>query len=175
MVGNLKGALWAVVLMMGIIPAASSQAQDIRVLGQFQDWTAHAFKEGTRTTCYMTTSPTSYVPTDRNRHGDVLLFVTHFPGEDVKSEVSVVVGYNWSPGSEVRAQIGSRSYDLFTQDRNAWMLDDSLQPRFIADMRAGADMRVSGTSRRGTQTRYTFSLRGFTRSQEAINSACGVS
>lgn len=166
-----SGLLLACVIGLG---SAAASANTFKELGVYRNWTAVTFTEGNRTTCYMTSKPTKFVPRDKDRHGDVTLYVTHFPGEGVKNEVSLVVGYNWHRNSPVSAQVGGKRTDMYTQDKVAWVTDIKQLPTLVNDMRKGSTIKLTGKSRRGTSTEYTFSLSGFTAAHKAISQACNV-
>ncbi|MGG7567362.1 invasion associated locus B family protein [Rhodovulum sp. DZ06] len=96
------------------------------------------------------------------RRGDIYLMVSVRPGQGVKNEISMVAGYPFKPGSEVKATIGSQTYEMFTKGENAWLDDPSIDDRMVVAMKKGITAKLVGVSSRGTQTEDTFSLRGFT-------------
>ena len=157
-----------------IFNVEAAHADDVKRLGVFNDWTAFMLTEGERSSCYMSSQPKTYVPKDKNRHGDVGLFVAHFPGETQKHEVSLTVGYNWHANADVIAQIGKQRFEMMIEGKSAWALNPDDQDKLITALRRGATATISGKSRKGTTTRYSFSLTGFTKAHNAINKACGV-
>jgi hypothetical protein len=108
------------------------------------------------------------------RRGDIFVSVTHRPKERSFDVVSFVAGYTFQSGSQVEVRIGNRTFtNLFTDRDKAWALNDAADRELVAAMRAGERMIVRGTSSRGTATKDTYSLRGFTAAHRAINAKCG--
>jgi hypothetical protein len=99
--------------------------------------------------------------------------VTHRPGEARKDEVSIVAGYVYQDSSPVDVEVGAVKVRLFTEGESAWTVDKDSDRQLVQAMIRGSTMVVQGTSARGTKTKDTYSLSGFTRAYQAINQACG--
>jgi len=54
----------------------------------------------------------------------------------------------------------------------AWSSDEKFDDILIKAMRRGTTMIVKGVSSKGTSTKDTYSLRGFTASHEVISKTC---
>jgi len=129
------------------------------------DWSV--FVEDDPTECWAVSSPKETVNTKDGRvvavrRGEILLFVSYRPGANIKSELSFTGGYPFAKGSTVTAQIGSNTYEFFTSGQNAWPADKSEDAKIITAMKRGAEVTFTGRSSRGTVTKDTFSLLGFT-------------
>ena len=161
--------LFALAAALGAPRAAG--AED-KVLGQFQDWTAHTYVQDGAKTCSMYSRPKKEEG-DYSKRGSVWGFVTHRPADDRVGEVSFAMGYPTKKGSTVKVTIGEGTFRLFTDGEGAFARPED-DPKLIRMMRAGLTMVVQGTSSRGTLTTDTYSLRGFTNAHEAINRACEV-
>ena len=61
---------------------------------------------------------------------------------------------------------------LYTDGSTAWSHNAKDDERMVKAMRAGRKMTMEGTSSRGTDTRDTYSLSGFTAAHNSINKAC---
>ena len=94
------------------------------------------------------------------RRGDILLFVTFRPGKP--GEISFTGGYPFAGGSTVDVAIDGNSFQLFTDGEWAWPASAEADGALLTAMKRGATAVITGASGRGTQTRDTFSLRGFT-------------
>ena len=160
-------ALWA--LASTAMPAS---AQELEFLGTFRDWHAFKFLENGNPVCYIATRPTREEG-NYSRRGDVYLMVTHRPAENSRDVVSVITGYTYEPGSEVRAVIADQTFDLFTEDDTAWARDAETDNAIVQAMIRGVSLTVRGRSNRGTDTNDAYSLRGFTAARDEINEACG--
>ena len=98
--------------------------------------------------------------------------MTNRKADNVRGEVSFEAGYTYKKNSTVKLAIGSQTFELFTSDGNAWARQGD-DVKLVKAMKAGSKMVVRGTSSRGTATKDTYSLLGFTKAINAINKACG--
>ncbi len=167
----IAGSLTALLGAMALPPGA--QAQGIKRVGDYGDWSAFQFSEDGNPACYISSEPTKATG-DYQRRGDVFAIVTHRPAEKRIGEVSIIAGYSYKKDSAVAVAIGTQGFELFTQDDGAWALDAATDKKLVQAMRRGNRMVVKGTSSRGTLTTDTFSLKGFTKAYRAIGKACGL-
>ncbi len=152
-------------------PLAAYGQNAPQLLETFRDWEAYKHNANGQDTCYILSKPKTLSPSNRN-HGDVFFFVTSRPAEDVRNEVSVLVGYEFQPDSQVTVTVDGRSFAMFTKDDGAWMQSTADEQQLVQAMRAGSNMTVSGTSSRGTSVSYTFSLSGVTAGSNRIAGNC---
>ena len=153
----------------------AQETSDNRVAAR-TDWSV--FVEDNPTECWAVSSPKETVNTKDNRvvavrRSEILLFVSYRPGSNVNGEVSFTGGYPFAGGSTVRLQIGDSSFELFTTGENAWPASSADDAKIITAMKRGAQAVVTGRSSRGTVTRDTFSLLGFTAALEEAENRCG--
>ncbi len=156
-------------------PAAAQAAKEqAALLGQFGDWGAYKASPDGKSVCFALSKPTSAEtdPPGRNRD-PAYVFVSTRPAENVKEEVSVIVGYPQKAGVEAQVTIdGSSKYTLYTQDDGAWVKNAAEEPQMVAAMRKGTNMVVTSESSRGTKTTDTYSLRGVTDALDKVASEC---
>lgn len=105
------------------------------------------------------------------RRGDILLFATYRPGTDTP-EISFTGGYPFAPDSTVGLTVGATEYQLFVDGEWAWSGSPEEDARILATLRAGAEAVLTARSSRGTDTRDTFSLFGFTAATEEAARQC---
>lgn len=153
--------------------AASAQESTNRVAAD-TDWSV--FVEETPKECWAVSAPRETVNTRGGqpvsvRRGDILLFATYRPGSSTP-EISFTGGYPFATASTVGVTIGSNEFQLFVQDQWAWAGSPEDDARLFAAMRNGAEAVVRARSGRGTDTRDTFSLFGFTAASEEAASRC---
>ena len=127
--------------------------------------------------CWAVTAPKETVNTRDGRvvsvrRGDILLFVTYRPEQNVAGEVSFTGGYPFAEGSTVTMEIGGTNFELFTEDEYAWPATPADDARIITAMKRGANAVLTARSSRGTQTKDTFSLLGATAMIEDAGSRC---
>ncbi len=104
------------------------------------------------------------------QRGDILLFVTYLP--DKAGQISFMSGYPFKSGSTVDLEVGKQNFTLFTDGEGAWAGSADEDARIVAALKAGADVTLTGLSSRGTRTKDTFSLMGFTAAAEEAKARC---
>ncbi|MBB6261190.1 hypothetical protein FHS77_001740 [Paenochrobactrum gallinarii] len=150
-----------------IAMAGSALAQTPTQIKQFDVWGAYSYKSGNGKVCYVLSVPTQMQPSTVN-HGDNFFLVTQKPGQNVSFEPQFMAGYDLKANSKVTVTIGSRSFNMFVNGKSGWMENAAEEPQLIAAMRGGADMVVKAQSQRGTNTTYTYSLKGITAALNAV-------
>lgn len=155
--------------------AAVAQEQTDNRVGANTDWSV--FEETDPQECFAVSAPTEQVNTrDGNvvtvNRGETRLFVFYRPGEGVQGQVTFTGGYPFAGGSTVTLNIGGTEYQMFTDDEWAWPATPADDARIVTAMKAGASAVLTGVSGRGTTTRDTFSLLGFTASVDDAAARC---
>ncbi|GAA0595771.1 invasion associated locus B family protein [Paenochrobactrum glaciei] len=150
-----------------IAMAGSALAQTPTQIKQFDVWGAYSYKSGNGKVCYVLSVPTQMQPSSVN-HGDNFFLVTQKPGQNVSFEPQFMAGYDLKANSKVTVTIGSRSFNMFVNGKSGWMENAAEEPQLIAAMRGGADMVVKAQSQRGTNTSYTYSLKGISAALNAV-------
>ncbi|WP_430449903.1 invasion associated locus B family protein [Rhodophyticola sp.] len=140
------------------------------------DWSV--FVEDDPTQCWVVSTPRETVNTRDGRvvavrRGEILMFVSYWPAEEKRGEVSFTGGYPFAPGSTVTMAIGSTTFELFTDGEMAWAASEQDDQRIVTAMKRGAEAILTARSARGTQTQDTFSLLGFTAAVEDAEARCG--
>ena len=135
------------------------------------------FVEDNPKECWAVSSPKETVNTRDGRvvavrRGDILLFVSYRPENNVEGEVSFTGGYPFATDSTVAMQIGSQTFELFTEGEWAWPASDEDDHAIVAAMRRGAEAVLTARSSRGTTTKDTFSLFGFTAATQEAEKRC---
>jgi len=157
-----------------LAPGASVAESGDRNLGTYKDWHTLRFSDEDGPVCMMWSQPAKSEG-DYTRRGDIFVFVTHRPAENAMDKVSFETGYTFEEASEVKVRIDAQKFALATDGSTAWSYGAEDDAKMVEAMRAGETMVVEGTSNRGTLTRDTYSLLGFTAAHEAIDEACGSS
>ena len=144
-------------------------------LGTFGDWTAYTFNEGEEKGCYMATQPQKSSG-KYSKRDDIFLMITHQPNKKTFNVVSTVAGYTYKTGSKPTITIDNKkAITLVPYEDGAWAKDSQTDNQLVEQMKAGSIGVLKGTSKRGTLTTDTFSLKGFSKAYEKINEACGRS
>lgn len=163
-----------------VLTASSAVAQmsSSELLGSFQNWSAYSNGNGASRTCYVLSQPQSSFPKKAKRD-KIYFLISDWPGRRAKNEAEIVPGYRFKEDSTVTAQIGKdQRFTFFTKndsdDGTAWVQDVNDEARLVDAMLHGANVVVSGTSMRGTETKDTYALGGLEQALERIHSACGM-
>lgn len=127
--------------------------------------------------CWAVSAPTESVNTKDGRvvavrRGDVLLMTFYRPGAGVKGQVTFTGGYPFAGGSTVNVNVGGNEFEMFTEGEWAWPASTSDDAKIIAALKRGASAVLSARSGRGTITKDTFSLSGFTAAVEEAEKRC---
>ncbi len=104
--------------------------------------------------------------------GETLLFVFYRPSEGVNGQVTFTGGYPFAANSTVTLDVAGSQFTLFTEDEWAWPASPEEDARIVEALKGGEEAVLTGQSGRGTVTRDTFSLLGFTSSIEEASSRC---
>ncbi|OPB30390.1 invasion associated locus B family protein [Bartonella sp. WD12.1] len=147
--------------VMILAAAGATWAQTPNRLNQFEAWGAYSYKSSENTVCYVLSVPLSALPTTVN-HGDNFFLVTKRSDSPVIFEPQFMAGYTLKEGSKVIVTVGDKNFDFFTKDSSAWLASSEMEKQLVSAMRSGKDMVVKATSKRGTDTTYTYSLKGVT-------------
>ena len=171
---NLLSGLAGIAVAVSSTVAFAQEESNNRVAAK-TDWSV--FVESNPTECWSVSSPKETVNTKDGRvvavrRGDILLFVSFRPGSEVKSEISFTGGYPFAGGSTVRLDIGGNGFELFTDGEWAWSASPADDAKIITSMKRGAEAVLSARSARGTTTKDTFSLLGFTAALEEAENRC---
>lgn len=140
------------------------------------DWSV--FVDDNPTECWGVSVPKETVNTRDGRvvavrRGEIQLMVLYRPGEDVKGQVAFTGGYPFASGSEVSLSIGDDEYLMFTDGEWAWPASAAEDGKIITAMKRGAQAVLTARSSRGTITKDTFSLLGFTAAVDDAATRCG--
>jgi len=146
-------------------------AQGATVAGTFGPWSLYTSEAGATKICFVAAPPSERKPSGANR-ATTLFYVSAWPKDGVRSEVSVKLGYPIKPGSEVSLSIGKDRFKLFPRDERAYVADATEELKVIEAMKKGASASVSATSARGTETTDTYTLTGLSQALQALAAAC---
>ena len=166
-------ALWSALLFAGLAGAAPAPADQPTLLGQYGDWSAYTASPGGKKVCFALAKPKSSQTNPAGRPRDpAYLFISSRPAENVRNEVSVMIGYPFKPSSDATAEIGATKFAMYTQNDGAWIKNVAEEARMIDAMRKGADLTVKGVSGRGTQSTDQYSLKGLAQALDRAEQEC---
>jgi invasion protein IalB len=165
----------AMVAAMGVLTPAIAQQVSENIVSEEGDWAV--YEDADPKECWAVAAPKETVNTRDGRVVTVtrsqMLLMTFFrPGAGVDAQVTFTGGYPFAGGSTVNLNVDGTEFELITQGEWAWPENKSEDAKIVTAMKRGATAIVTGRSSRGTQTRDTFSLTGFTAALGEAESRC---
>ena len=176
MTSRIAGALAGLTLTFVASDAmAQQQGTETQCVSAKTDWSVCVWNEPKE--CWGVSKPKETVNTKDGkpvsvRRGDILLFVTFRPKTGAAGEVSYTGGYPFADGSTVNVEIEGKSFDLVSNGEWAWTSGPEDDATILAALKAGSSAIVSARSGKGTKTRDTFSLNGFTAAMSDAETRC---
>ena len=157
--------------------ASAATAQDDSTNRVFAktDWVV--FTEDSPKECWGVSAPKEVVNTREGRvvaarRGDILLMVVYNPAQEVAAQLNFTGGYPFASGSTVNLNIDGTEFELFTEGEWAWAASAAEDAKIVTAMKRGSQAVLTGVSSRGTTTKDTFSLLGFTAVVEDAEVRC---
>ncbi|MEI4470090.1 invasion associated locus B family protein [Frigidibacter sp. MR17.24] len=171
------GTIAAAVLATGLVGASTGAAlaqESTNRVAAKTDWSV--FVEESPKECWGVSAPKQTVNTRDGaavqvQRGDILLFITYRPGAPA-GEVSFTGGYPFAGGSTVELEVGGTKYNLFTDGEWAWSGSRDEDAKIVGALKGGSEAVLTARSSRGTQTKDTFSLMGFTAAMDEAAKRC---
>jgi hypothetical protein len=162
--------LAATAVSIVLVPAVAT-AQQVRLIGDFRDWSAYSALDGVGNICFALAKPVEVVP-QPDGFTAAYIYLTHRPAESVSNEINLVAGFAFAPDTPATLTVSGETFDLFTESDAAWLLDPARADGLASAMRAGTTLVMEGTSDKGIKIRETFSLSGATAASRAIDGEC---
>lgn len=127
--------------------------------------------------CWAVSAPKETVNTKDGREvavrrGDILLMTFFRPAAQVSGQLAFTGGYPFAKGSTVSMNIDGTVFELFTDGEWAWAASAAEDAKIVAALKRGSNAVLTARSGRGTQTKDSFSLSGFTAAVEDAEKRC---
>jgi len=140
-------------------------------VASFGDWGVFLAQGEKSKTCYALATPKERVPSGLKRD-PAYVFIANRPGEHVREEVSVIMGFPVKEGGAARAEIGSSGFDLVAKGTNAWIKNQAEEPQFVDTLKKGSKLIVKAPSLKGHITTDSYSLAGLSQALERVEKEC---
>jgi invasion protein IalB len=163
-------APYAGVFAILLVPLVAS-AEATTVEGTFGSWSLYSNDATGSKLCFVAATPSEKKPANANR-GPALLYVSAWPKDGIRSEVSVKLGYPVKPDSTVTVTIGGDTFSLFPKDERAFVADTTQELKLVEALKKGSKADVTATSARGTETTDTYTLSGLTQALTELGKTC---
>jgi hypothetical protein len=140
------------------------------LLENYHDWGAY-MAQGKEKTCYALASPKERAPSTAKRD-HAYVFISSRPSENVRNEVSIIMGFAMKDNSDAKAEIGSASYELIGKGTNAWIKNAAKEPQFVDDLKKGSKLIVKAPFSKGNVSTDTYSLAGLSQALDRVHKEC---
>lgn len=164
-----RGSFPLVLISLSLL-AGPAHADDPARIGTFKDWEAYSYVADKAKVCFAFAKPKKSTASKKADRGEIRFIVTNAPGNKVKGQVSMVLGYSAKPDSTASLAVDDKSFTLYPKGDTAWA--DSDDAAIITAMKAGKALVVKATSKKDTETTDTYSLAGISAALDAIDKAC---
>ena len=114
---SLRVLLFSIICLLSFEQKIFSQ---IKLDGQFKNWTAQNTNINGQQVCYAVSSPIASDPKNLNR-AESRIFVSFRANDKIQNEISVTSGYNYKASSKVNLAIEKREFNFETEDNFAWL------------------------------------------------------
>ncbi|NIZ09056.1 invasion associated locus B family protein [Pseudooceanicola sp. HF7] len=164
---------------LAILAATGGQAMAQSVsenqVAVMTDWSV--FEESDPKECWAVSQPKETVNTRNGqvvsvRRSEIRLMAFFRPGADLSGQIAFTGGYPFADGSTVSLNVDGSSFELYTQGEWAWPANTGDDGKILAALKGGSEATLTGRSGRGTVTKDTFSLMGFTAAVEDSAGRC---
>ncbi|MGH6831274.1 MAG: hypothetical protein ACREDG_08995, partial [Methylocella sp.] len=139
-------------------------------LASYGDWGVFLAQGEKSKTCYALATPKDRAPSGLNRD-PAYVFISNRPDENVREEVSIIMGFPMKEGGG-RAEIAGSGFALIAKGANAWIKNQAEEPKFIDALKKGAKLIVKASSLRGHVTTDSYSLAGLAQALERVEKEC---
>jgi hypothetical protein len=150
---------------------ASVASAQTRNVSKFGDWTVYAHDEASGRVCFASTPPRASDP-PQDTGFKPLLYVSSWPREGVRAEVSVKTASPLKPGALGSIIVDKATFKLTSNGDRAYVLDPTDELKLLDAMKKGASVIVVAQTERGVVAKDTYSLSGITQALQAMTAAC---
>lgn len=170
----MRAALSAAVMLMAGVAVAETAATSNKLVATKTAWSV--FADTSPKECWGVSKPKESNNTKDGKpvtvkRSDVLLFVTFRPGQS-GGETSFTGGYTFAEKSNVDVTVDGATFEMTTKGEWAWAASPDDDAKLMAALQKGSEATLSAHSGKGTQTKDTFSLSGFSAAMTEAASRC---
>jgi len=165
----------AMLMACAATSAAYAQNASENQVAAKTDWSV--FVEDDPKECWAVSAPKETVNTKDGRvvsvrRSSILFMAFYRPGADVKGQITFTGGYPFKERSTVNLNVDGSEFELFTEGEWAWAASPAEDTKILTALKRGSSAVITAVSGRGTATKDTFSLLGFTAAVEEAEKRC---
>ncbi len=155
---------------LAIAPAAAQGQGQSKPVAKFGDWSVYTSTSSPKV-CYAISQPASRLPAGLNRD-PAYFFISTRPGENVKNEVSITLGFPLKSGVDADLAVGDLKLSLYTKEQGAWVRSVSDEAKLVDAMRKGRELTLVAVSVRGNKNTDKYSLNGISQALDRVAQEC---
>ena len=159
------------IILFSFISNILNAEENLKSVGKFKDWESFVLLQEGNKVCFAQSIPVVRAPKKIKRDPS-RLFVSFRPAENIKNEISVTNGYEFKLKALVSAKSGKKNYDLFSNGRFAWVVDNKDEEKLIVTMKKASRLMIIGNTKKGDQTTDHYSMMGFTKAYNSAKKSC---
>tara|TARA_B100000686_G_scaffold309473_1_gene351429 strand:- start:9701 stop:10207 length:507 start_codon:yes stop_codon:yes gene_type:complete len=161
-----------IILFLLLLVQESFSEDNFYEIGNYGDWDAFYWDMKEGKVCAIVSLPLKEEG-NYTKRGKVYSQVSKNAGQTGEGVVSFQAGYTFKNKSDIKVNIDKKnSLILQSVGRVAWTSTPEEDVELIKYMKLGNKMIVEGVSSRGTNTKDTYSLSGFSAAYKAISKVC---
>lgn len=142
------------------------------LIGTFGEWGAYKTQNGKGKICYVLAKPKERLPARVVRDPSYVLVSTR-PSENVRNEISVIMGFPMKDGPIDRGvDVNGSKFDLVAKGTNAWVKNAADESKMLDIMRRGTRLTIKAQSVHGSTATDSYALDGITEALEKVAKEC---
>lgn len=151
--------------------STTAHASEPKLEGTYSDWATYSRVEAGDKICYALAKAKTKSPSSV-RHGDIYFLVSNWKSGQATEQPSLMTGFPMKVTSPPTASVKSARTRMYVAQNEAFVDARADEKSLVRNMKAGATLRVSAVSQRGTSVSYDFSLKGVTAALKKAASVC---
>ena len=168
---SIKRTALATLAVCAILVSSPVFAQGTKVVKTFSAWTLYSHKGAPGDICFITSQPRETKPAEVQRER-AYFYISSWNKDGIRSQVSVLLGYDLEDQSSISVRIGNRKFELFAKDDKAFVSNATSELQLIDAMKRGNFMTVIAKTKDGIETVDTYSLIGATAAVNSLANGC---
>jgi len=156
-------------------PAAAPAEGQPTQLGTFGSWNVYASDTANGRVCYALAVPKERLPANLTRDPGYF-FVSTRPKENVRDELSVVLGFPAKEGADAQLVVGKSTFVATPKMQGstfvAWLKNPQENAAVIEQMKKNPLLSLKVTSKRGNALTENYALAGFGQALDQVKKAC---
>ena len=161
----------ATLTLIFIATAGVRAAGTMTRVDSYGDWTLLTDSQSPHLFCFVTSEPKTSDPKEASRQAP-RAFVSAWPKDGIKGEVSFRMGFRIRKNSEGTATVSPSGFRLFGANDRAFVTDSTKELKLLEAMRKGSTMSVSISPERGANVTDTYSLNGVGIALQKLQEMC---